>query len=1013
MQHQPVKRVDPVDAPTPMAASPLRRLLFGILVLGLLAALCGPLFVNLKAAGAPTARAGIVDYTRWGPLEAPVELSGQWRFTWLATTGGAAPGTSSFLRVPGNWEGQTLAGARLPAEGVASYSLTLRGLQPGNHVLHVPIIFGANRISVDGRLVGERGRFGTDPAQVRHHYRSHEIPIEATGAPLSLRIDIATYKHRDNGIEAAPVLGLAAPMRTWVALQWAHALLFTTALMLLAAYGIAAFAFRPKDRASLYFALSALLYLPTAAVFRYDNLLLIVFPGLSLLALQKLMYLGGYTSVATFLSYVHTLFPAESRRAPYYAFVAALGGMALAQFLHFAAGDTLAASYLHRWALALIGATLLYITGVVAVAALRGRNGAVVFLLGIVAFFSTFSLHALVSAGAIRSDRLIGIDYGAIGILILLFSHIVIFAERWSIAIGDAENMNTDLRRLLDVNTAITTEMRLDALLAKIVRVTSQVVHADRSSLFIHDPKTDELRSLVAEGVETREIRFPADRGIAGATFGAGETLIVNDAYADPRFSPETDQATGYRTRSILSVPIVTRDGKRLGVMQALNHHSKRGFGEEDAARMTAFAAQAAVAIDNATLFTEVVSARNYNESILRSMSSGVITLDREVKAAKINDAAARILGLSPADIETRDARRLIAAGNSSVLAEIEAVSETGKVRTLLDVDVRTGRGETISANLSIVPLLGESGPVGTLILIEDISEGKRLQSAMRRFMTQKVVDQVLGREDDLLFGTSCQASVLFADIRGFTSLAEALEPRATVEMLNEIFTELFEAVAASDGVLDKFIGDAIMAVYGAPLLTGRDPLNAVDSAVQMLAMIEMLNGRRRGRGLPDLRLGVGIATGDVVAGTIGSPKRMDYTVIGDSVNLAARLQDITKRYGVGIIIDEGTAAEVRGSHALRELDLIQVRGRKRPEKIFQVLHENGGFVNGDAVVAAYAEGRAARLERDWPRAAAAFERALTLNPADAPSALMLERTRILRATPPGADWTGVWSSPS
>jgi adenylate cyclase len=471
-------------------------------------------------------------------------------------------------------------------------------------------------------------------------------------------------------------------------------------------------------------------------------------------------------------------------------------------------------------------------------------------------------------------------EYTAMGILMLLFSHVVIMAERWAVAIQNAEQTSDELRRLLEVNTAITTEMQLGALLKKIVQVTSKIVHADRTSLFMHDPRTDELWSLVAEGVDTREIRFPSNTGLAGHSFTTGEVINIRDAYRDERFNREIDSQTGYTTRSILALPVVARDGRRLGVMQSLNHVGGH-FTAGDVARMGAFAAQAAIALHNATLFSEVVSARNYNESILRSMSSGVVTLDKEARIAKLNTAACRILGIAAEDVGGTDVRAVLAAGNPWLVEEIDSVGTSGEAKNLLDVDVRTTRGDTVSANITIVPLLSESERVGTLILIEDISEGKRLQGAMRRFMTQKVVDQVLGRGDDLLFGTSCEASVLFADIRGFTSLAETLAPRETVDMLNEIFTELFEAVAASDGVLDKFIGDAIMAVYGAPLPTGRDPQNAVESAVQMLRMLEELNRRRRERTLPDLKLGVGIATGDVVAGTIGSPKRMDYTVIG------------------------------------------------------------------------------------------------------------------------------------
>ena len=305
-----------------------------------------------------------------------------------------------------------------------------------------------------------------------------------------------------------------------------------------------------------------------------------------------------------------------------------------------------------------------------------------------------------------------------------------------------------------------------------------------------------------------------------------------------------------------------------------------------------------------------------------------------------------------------------------------------------------TMRGDTISANISIVPLMADQGEqAGLLIIVEDISEGKRMQGAMRRFMTQNVVDQIMGREDELLFGAACKASVLFADIRGFTGMAEQLGPRGTVDMLNEIFTELFEAVASSDGLLDKFMGDALMAVYGAPISSDRDPLNAVDSAVAMSAMLVAINERRAARGGVDLRLGVGIASGEVVAGTIGSPKRMDYT----------------QTYGVGIGVCEDTAKAAAGAHRLRELDIIRVRGRMQPSKIFQVVTADIPL-NDDAIVA-YARGRNALLAGDWDAAIVAFETALNAAPGDVASGLMLERARILAETPPIAGWDGVWDS--
>jgi adenylate cyclase len=248
---------------------------------------------------------------------------------------------------------------------------------------------------------------------------------------------------------------------------------------------------------------------------------------------------------------------------------------------------------------------------------------------------------------------------------------------------------------------------------------------------------------------------------------------------------------------------------------------------------------------------------------------------------------------------------------------------------------------------------------------------------------------------------------VLFADIRNFTTLAEKLNPRDTVDMLNLIFTELFEAVAGNSGVLDKFIGDAVMAVYGAPLSSGRDAANAVESAVTMIGMISAINEKARERGLAEVRLGVGVSSGEVVAGTIGSPKRMDYTVIGDPVNLASRLESITKVYKVGVVVCQDTANAVGALYDLRELDIIKVRGRSRPERIFQVLIADAPIAQ--VALDAYARGREAMTAGRWDDAIAAFETAVAAAPHDAPSALMLDRARVLAATPPAGGWNGIW----
>ncbi|HKD22913.1 MAG TPA: adenylate/guanylate cyclase domain-containing protein [Rhizomicrobium sp.] len=1001
-------------AEQPVSRSTGRRPLFALVVLALLGLLCTPLFVNRVAHNAPHPVAGEVSFASWGELTAPVDLGGEWMLHWHGDS--VHPADERIpIKVPGPWKGlRTKSGETLPESGFGTYELTIRDLPPGQYLFHAPIIDAGTRIWIDGQVVSAMGVVGNSPETTRYMVRSQDVPFVSTGAPVHIAIDIAAFFHRDNGLEAAPVVGLAGPMRSWASLKWGQDFLFRVSLLLLVVYGFVVFVFRPSDRASLYFALSCLFFLPIASVDGYDSLIMIALPGLSFPARMAIQYLPANLAAGFFVAYANALFPKESPRILYFTLLLGFACMFVAHSVLLAAGNTLVSSHVSRYDTLWGLVSFAYIVAVVAVATFRRRDGALIFLLGVAIFTGSFSLDALIANDVMARDQGVGIDLTPLGVLMLLFSHIVILAERWSVAIRAAEEMTVDLRRLIDVSSSITAEIHLGTLLRKIVEATSKFLHADRSSLFLYDAKTHELIATVAEGVETKQIRFDAKLGLAGHSFMTGSIINVEDAYKDPRFNRDVDDITGYRTRSVLTMPVTARDGRRLGVMQALNRRDAKSFDTADIARMSAFAAQAAIAIDNATLFSEVVSARNYNESILRSMSNGVITFDSDTHIAKVNAAAAAIFEIDAEAVVGLDAKDLLGGGaNAWMLDELNAIRGDHQPRSFLDVDVRTATGKTISANISVVPLVGEAeAAAGLLILIEDISDEKRMEGAMRRFMTQKVVDQVLQRQDELLFGTSCIASVLFADIRSFTTMAEALTARETVDMLNEIFTELVDAVSSTDGVLDKFMGDAVMAVFGAPLSSGRDPANAVDCAIGMMTAQQRINLRRRERGLAELRLGIGVSTGDVIAGTIGSPKRMDYTVIGDSVNLASRLQTLTKTYRVSIIVCETTSTAVGANHVLRELDVIRVRGRQRPEKIYQLLtyHTEKSFPNLRAVLAAYARGRGALAKRDWTGAIAAFEEAVRLNPADYPSQLMLERSRVLMKSPPAAGWDGVWS---
>jgi adenylate cyclase len=242
--------------------------------------------------------------------------------------------------------------------------------------------------------------------------------------------------------------------------------------------------------------------------------------------------------------------------------------------------------------------------------------------------------------------------------------------------------------------------------------------------------------------------------------------------------------------------------------------------------------------------------------------------------------------------------------------------------------------------------------PVRTGDEIEDLAEGfnrmvdglrerDKLRATMGKYMTRTVLEHLLSGKLQL-GGETLQVTILFCDIRSFTALSERLDAQAVVRLLNEFFTAMVTILIEEEGVVDKYIGDAIMAVFGAPVPKADDAVRAVRAAVRMREALARLNTDLARRGLPEIRAGIGIHTGEVVAGNIGSEARMEYTVIGDAVNLAARLESATKELGASILISENTHAHVRDVAVARPVGEISVRGRARPVQAYELQEMRG-----------------------------------------------------------------------
>ena len=577
--------------------------------------------------------------------------------------------------------------------------------------------------------------------------------------------------------------------------------------------------------------------------------------------------------------------------------------------------------------------------------------------------------------------------------------------------------------QFLDIVSDVTAEIELGSLLQRVMVESTNMLNADRATLFLNDPKTNELFSRVAMGDGIGEIRLPNNVGIAGAVFQSQETINIPYAYADLRFNPSFDKQTGYFTSSILCVPIINKDGECIGCTQALNKKGG-GFTDEDESRLKAFTQQVAIALENAKLFEDVAKERAYNHSMLTSMSNAVITIDDEGKIITCNKAGLKILKIRTSDIIGKTAEEFFTNGRSWILEKIKDCEETKENELLMDAEFEVGTEEDdnielVSANISFLPLENQDpdgrmdqaqGHLGTLIIIEDISDEKRMKSTMSRYIDPGIADKLMSEGTDIMGGQETEATLLFSDVRSFTTITETLGAQGTVALLNEYFDIMVEAISEQGGMVDKFIGDAIMAGFGIPVANEDDEDRGVRAGINMIKRLWEWNEIREKEGKMPVDMGLGLNTDKVVSGNIGSSKRMDYTMIGDGVNLAARLESACKAYSARILISDYTYKKLKGTYQIRYIDDVVVKGKTEPVGVREVLdyHTTETFPNLMDTVNHFNEGRISFKAGSWDKSIRSFKECLKANPADKLSKTYIERCEIMKKENP-KDWDGIW----
>jgi adenylate cyclase len=291
-----------------------------------------------------------------------------------------------------------------------------------------------------------------------------------------------------------------------------------------------------------------------------------------------------------------------------------------------------------------------------------------------------------------------------------------------------------------------------------------------------------------------------------------------------------------------------------------------------------------------------------------------------------------------------------------------------------------------------------------------EAQEKRWLRQAFGRYVAPSVVEVITTRPERLeLGGEEYETTVLFADLEGFTRLSESMPPQTLIRLLNDYFTPMTQIIMSYRGTLDKYIGDALMAQWGAPVPLTDHALRACWAAIEMEKTMTDLQLKWQSQGLPALVERLGLHTGPVVAGNVGSRERFNYTVLGDTVMLASLLEEVNKEYGTRILLSEETCQRVKDQLVVRELDLVQVRGRGQPLAIYELVG-SPARMDSLAWLDAFAAGLKAYRSREFDKAVQAFREVLHLKPGDRPAQVFLKRCLSFAKAPPSPNWQGVFT---
>ncbi len=525
-----------------------------------------------------------------------------------------------------------------------------------------------------------------------------------------------------------------------------------------------------------------------------------------------------------------------------------------------------------------------------------------------------------------------------------VLAHLEDMLYRLSRQAASYEEERNHLLALTDVGQVINSSLELDEVLRIVMDTIVRLTGAERGFLMLRD-KEGNMVTRIARNWEQESVHaseFAVSRTIIQNVIDTGEPVLTTNAKEDPRFDSQ-ESIVAYNLRSILCVPLKVK-ADLIGVLYADNRIRTGIFSESARHLLTAFANQAAVAIDNARLFSslrqtlaEVTGLKNLMDNIFASIASGVITADIANQVTLCNRAAEAILGQTTTEIVGHHLDEVLPSVSGDILPYLASVRRTDKPIVDLEITHTLPERGTLDWRFNLSPLKDADQTIqGVAIVLDDLTERKKLEAQRRLFerMVPPAIIEQLDPDSLQLGGKRADITILFADIRGFTSYSEQQSPEQLVRVLNRYLGAAAEAVLAQEGTLDKFLGDAVMAWFNAPIPQADHTLRAVKAALAIRDSIRKLHAE-----LPPqahLSFGIGIHYGEAVLGLIGTEKRLEYTAIGDCVNATKRIQEnATKNQ---ILISKEAYERVKKRVKAEHYAPLVVKGKSQAVEVYEVV---------------------------------------------------------------------------